>query len=243
MSGAGDARVGGARVEGARVGGAVRLAWGVAAVGTAAFAALAIVVSNGLGDALDRRVLLALRGADGAARGPDWFVESVSDVTALGGYPVIGIAVAFAIAALAAARQRTAIAFLLGAIVGGSVLSTALKLVFVRGRPDLVEHLDRTFTSSFPSAHAMVSMLAWLTLAAVLVRFVRAHRMRVLLVSAAVLLSVLIGASRVYLGVHWPSDVLAGWSAGLAWASACWLAAHYLSERPRRIDRLGASAG
>ena len=122
------------------------------------------------------------------------------------------------------------------------MLSTALKLVFVRGRPDLVEHLDRTFSSSFPSAHAMVSMLAWLTLAAVLVRFVAHDRTRTLVVAGAVVLSVLIGASRVYLGVHWPSDVLAGWSAGLAWASACWLAAHYLTHRPRRMDRLGKSA-
>ena len=221
---------------------AVRLAWAAAALGSAAFAALAVLVSRGLGDALDRRALLALRGPDGAARGPDWFVESVGDVTALGGYPVIGLAVAFAVAALAAARQRAAIGFLLAAIVGGSVLSTVLKLVFVRGRPDLVEHLDRTFSSSFPSAHAMVSMLAWLTLAAVLARFVRGDRMRVTILVGALLLSLLIGASRVYLGVHWPSDVLAGWSAGLAWASGCWLVAHYLSRRPRRIDRLGKSA-
>ena len=117
-----------------------------------------------------------------------------------------------------------------------------LKLAFVRGRPDLVEHLDRTFTSSFPSAHAMVGMLAWLTLAAVLVRFVAHDRTRTLVVAGAVLLSVLIGASRVYLGVHWPSDVIAGWSAGLAWASGCWLAAHYLTRDPERIGRLGRSA-
>ena len=231
-----------AREPGGHVAGAVRLAWTAVAIGAAGFATLAVVVSGGFADALDRRVLLALRGADGAARGPDWFVESVSDVTALGGYPVIGLAVLFALAALAVARQRAAIAFLVGAIVGGSVLSTALKLVFARGRPDLVEHLDRTFTSSFPSAHAMVSMLAWLTLAAVLVRFVRGDRLRVLVIAGAMVLSVLIGASRVYLGVHWPSDVLAGWSAGLAWAGACWLVAHRLSARPRRIDRLGASA-
>ena len=221
---------------------AVRLAWAAALTGAGAFTVLALVVSRGLGDALDRRVLLALRGADGAALGPDWFVESVADVTALGGYPVIGLSVAFALAALAVAGQRAAMGFLLAAIVGGSVLSTALKLAFVRGRPDLVEHLDRTFSSSFPSAHAMVSMLAWLTLAAVLARFVRGDRMRALILLGALLLSLLIGASRVYLGVHWPSDVLAGWSAGLAWASACWLAAHYLSRRPRRIDRLGRSA-
>ena len=221
---------------------AVRLAWACALFGTLGFAALALVVSSGAGDGLDRQALLLLRGADGAALGPDWFVESVGDVTALGGYPVIGLAVGFALAALALARQRAAMLFLVAAIVGGSVLSTALKLAFVRGRPDLVEHLDRTFSSSFPSAHAMVSMLAWLTLAAVLARFVPGDRMRGLIVGGAVVLSVLIGASRVYLGVHWPSDVLAGWAAGLAWASGCWLVAHYATHRPRRIDRLGKSA-
>ncbi len=225
-----------------RVDTAVRLAWTCALLGTLGFVALALFVSSGAGDALDRRVLLLLRGADGAALGPDWFVESIGDVTALGGYPVIGLVVGFAIAALAAARQRAAMLFLVLAIAGGSVVSTVLKLVFVRGRPDLVEHLDRTFSSSFPSAHAMVSMLAWLTLAAVLVRFVSGDRMRRLIVGGAVLLSLLIGASRVYLGVHWPSDVLAGWSAGLAWASGCWLAAHYATHRPRRFGRLGKSA-
>ena len=141
----------------------------------------------------------------------------------------------FAVCALAVAGKRAAIAFLLLAIASGSVLSTTLKLLFSRSRPDLVEQLDRTFTSSFPSAHAMVSMLAWLTLAAVLTRFVDSPRLRAFIVAAAAALSLLIGSSRVYLGVHWPSDVIAGWLAGLCWASVCWLAAHYLSRRPRRI--------
>lgn len=228
--------------HGAGVERAVRWAWLVALLASAAFIALSLAVTRGLGDDLDGRLLLILRGADGLALGPSWFVEAISDITALGGYPVIGLAVLFAICALATARQFTAIGFLVIAIVGGSVLSTALKLLFVRGRPDLVEQLDRTFTSSFPSAHAMVSMIAWLTLAAVLARFVADGRMRALILSGAVLLSLLIGSSRVYLGVHWPSDVLAGWFAGLAWASACWLAAHYLTHRPRRVGRFGKSA-
>jgi len=221
---------------------AVRLAWITALAGSAGFAALALVVSQGLGDALDRQALLSLRGADGAVRGPDWFIESVSDITALGGYPVIGLVVAIALAALAVSGQRAAILFLLGSIIGGSVVSTGLKLVFMRGRPDFVEHLDKTFSSSFPSAHAMVSMLAWLTLAAVLARFLHSDRMRALVIGAALLLSVLIGTSRVYLGVHWPSDVIAGWFAGLAWASGCWLAAHYLTNDPHRRRGLGKSA-
>jgi len=220
----------------------VRAVWIVAALSAAAFAGLSLTVSSGLGEEIDRSILLASRDADGVALGPAWFVESVSDVTALGGYPVIGIAVLLAVGALAVAGKRVAIGFLLFAIASGSVLSTALKLLFSRSRPDLVEQLDRTFTSSFPSAHAMVSMLAWLTLAAVLVRFVESPRMRAFVVAAAVTLSLLIGSSRVYLGVHWPSDVLAGWLAGLCWASVCWLAAHYLSRRPRRVGRFGRSA-
>ena len=222
---------------------AVRAIWIVAGFSAAAFAALSIAVPRGLGEGIDRSILLASRDADGVALGPAWFVESVSDVSALGGYPVIGIAVLFAVGALAVAGQRVAIGFLLFAIASGSVLSTALKLLFSRNRPDLVEQLDRTFTSSFPSAHAMVSMLAWLTLAAVLVRFVESARMRAFIIVAAATLSLLIGASRVYLGVHWPSDVLAGWLAGLCWASVCWLAAHYLSRRPWQVGRFGRSAG
>ena len=219
----------------------VKRVWATAMLSAAAFVAVSLAVSSGWGEELDRFVLLSSRDANGVALGPDWFVESVSDVTALGGYPVIGIAVLFAVCALAVAGKRVAIAFLLLAIASGSVLSTTLKLLFSRSRPDLVEQLDRTFTSSFPSAHAMVSMLAWLTLAAVLARFVDSPRMRAFIVAAAVVLSLLIGSSRVYLGVHWPSDVIAGWLAGLCWASVCWLAAHHLSRRPRRIGRFGRS--
>ena len=221
----------------------VRLVRLAAALSSIAFAAVAAGVSRGFGDGLDRRLLMASRDAEGRPAGPAWFVESISDVTALGGYPVIGLAVMFAVAALLVGHHAGAALFLVLGVAGGSVVSTLLKLLFERGRPDLVEQLDRTFTSSFPSAHAMVSMLAWLTLAAVVVRFVERARMQGLIVGGAVVLSLLIGTSRVYLGVHWPSDVVAGWLAGIAWASVCWLVADRLSRRPDRTGRFGRSAG
>ncbi|MEH6726040.1 MAG: phosphatase PAP2 family protein, partial [Hyphomicrobiales bacterium] len=94
-----------------------------------------------------------------------------------------------------------------------------------RPRPDLVDHLDRTFTSSFPSAHAMVSMIAWLAFGMVAIRFISIRRLRIYVFWAAVIVALIIGGTRVYLGVHWPSDVVAGWAIGLAWASMCWLVA------------------
>lgn len=217
-------------------------AWSVLAAGIIGFSTIAFIVTRGLGDELDRRVLLLFHGSDGVARGPDWLIESISDITALGGYPVIMLVVLLAVCALLATRHATAAGYLVLAIASGSMASTALKLLFSRNRPDFVEHLDRTFTSSFPSAHAMLSMLAWLTLGAVLVRFVTSRRLSIMIIAAAVLLSLLIGSSRVFLGVHWPSDVLAGWLAGIAWASACWLLAHYLSRRPDRVGRFGRSS-
>ena len=105
----------------------------------------------------------------------------------------------------------------------GALVSYLLKNHYERPRPDLVEHLDVIHTASFPSGHATVTTVAYLTLAALVVRFFPDWRVRLYVLAVAVFISFIVGASRVYLGVHWPSDVAAGWALGAAWASFIWL--------------------
>jgi len=126
-------------------------------------------------------------------------------------------------------------------LIGNSIIIQLLKQFYQRPRPELITPYLTEHNFSFPSGHATVGTLAWLTLAAVAIRFVPRHSVRVFIVSAAIVLAIVIGASRVYLGVHWPSDVLAGWSLGIGWASLCWLAAHYLSRGSAGSGDLGHS--
>ena len=121
--------------------------------------------------------------------------------------------------------------FVIAAVVGGTLLSTALKMGFERPRPDLVPHGTRIYTASFPSGHAMLSAVTYLTLGALLARVQKRRRVKALLLGLAILITLLVGMSRVYLGVHWPSDVLAGWCVGAAWAALCWFVALQLQRR------------
>lgn len=205
----------------------------ITAVSLALFIAIAFAVANGWTEAVDRSLMLLLRdGADtGNPLGPPWFEETAADLTALGGYPIITVAVLVVTGVLMIQRYHAAVVFLLGAIIGGSLVSSLLKLLFARPRPDLVDHMDQVFTSSFPSAHAMVSTVVWLTLAAITVRFVDRHRVRIFVLICAILIALIVGVSRIYLGVHWPSDVLAGWCVGTSWAALCWLIAT-IANRP-----------
>lgn len=216
----------------------------VAAAGYAVFIATALAVNAGWTTDLDRALFLSLRdGADtGDPVGPLWFEDTAAEITALGGYPLLLLITLLVVGALLILRKGAAALFLVLALAGGSLLSSSLKQLFARPRPDLVDHLDRTFTLSFPSGHATVSMLTLLTLAAIASRFVPNLAFRVYAIVAAVLISVLIGASRVYLGVHWPSDVIAGWALGIGWACTIWLLAHAINQRSRTNASLGRSA-
>lgn len=187
------------------------------------------------GDTLrfDRWLLLALRAPGNAADplGPDWVEEMFRDFTALGGVGVLSLLTLASVGYLWLLGLRRVALFVLVAIVGGLLLTLALKSGFDRPRPDLVSYGSMVYTSSFPSGHSMLSAVVYLTGGALLAVVHGARRVRIYLIGCAVLATLLVGASRVYLGVHWPSDVLAGWAAGAAWAAACWLAAHWFQER------------
>lgn len=217
--------------------------WLAAITGLTGFLAMTRIIENDSIVEGERRILLALRDPSNPADpwGPPWFEEMAAEISALGGYTILVTIFSLVLVTLLLLRKQAAALFLFAAMISGTLLSQGLKFYFSRPRPDLVNHLDRTFTSSFPSGHASASMVGYLTLAAVAIRFIPRHSVRLFLLWAAFVLAILIGVSRVYLGVHWPTDVIAGWFLGIAWASLCWLAAHYLSGGRALHDELGHS--
>jgi undecaprenyl-diphosphatase len=175
---------------------------------------------------------LPRRGDDPARLiGPSWLTESVTDITALGSPTVLGVVLLAATGYLVLQHRYDAAALVVIASAGGGALSVGLKQLFGRGRPDVVPRLVQVNSLSFPSGHSMVALVIYLTLGALLARFTTRRRVRVYLIANALSLTFLIGVTRICLGVHYPTDVLAGWSAGLAWALLCWLVARYLQYR------------
>lgn len=168
--------------------------------------------------------------------GPGWFEEMARDYTALGGIPIL-MALSFVVACyLAMERNYRATLFIVGTALGGLVVSTLLKEVFDRPRPDLVEQATRVYTSSFPSAHAMMSASMYLAFGSLIARYEARRRRKVAVLIFAATAIVLVGLSRVYLGVHWPTDVLAGWTAGTIWTLGCWLVYRYF-DTPQNLNQ------
>lgn len=198
-----------------------------------AFANLAEEVMEGGTEAFDDAILLSLRQPEDVSDplGPGWLEEAGRDLTALGGMPVLGLVTLTVCGYLVLARRRQAAAVVAVATLGALLLSTVLKDLIDRTRPDLVPHGARVYTASFPSAHAMHSASIYLTLGALLARVEKRRRIKMFILTIAATTTLLVGISRVYLGVHWPTDVLAGWTAGAGWAALCWLLARWLQRR------------
>jgi undecaprenyl-diphosphatase len=163
--------------------------------------------------------------------GPVWLPEAMADVTALGGTAVLAIVIIIAIGYLVLQNRYGATVLVVVASAGGGLLSAALKGVFARTRPDIVPHLVKVSDLSFPSGHSMAAAVIYLTLGALLARFTARRRVRIYVIAVSLILTFLVGVTRIYLGVHYPTDVLAGWAAGLVWALMCWLTARYLQYR------------
>jgi undecaprenyl-diphosphatase len=202
------------------------------------FAALAFEAQKGVIFAIDRWMLLALRrpASPGIPIGPDWLRSSLIDLTALGGTTVLTLVTIAAAGYLVVTRAHRLVPFLIAVAVSGSVLDRLLKALLGRERPTIVPHLVEVSTHSFPSGHAMNSAVVYLTVALVLGHGAARRGARAYLLGLAVALVAFIGISRVYLGVHFPSDVLGGWLVGGSWVTLCWRATF-----GRRALALGAS--
>jgi undecaprenyl-diphosphatase len=209
------------------------LALAILGAGVVFFIFLSHEVMEGETLRFDHWLLLVLRtpGAPEDPLGPAWVEEMFRDFTALGGVGVMSLLTLVSFGYLWLLGLRRVALYLLFAIVSGLLLSLGLKSSFDRPRPDLVSHGSMIYTSSFPSGHSMLSAIVYLTGGALLASIHSARRVRVYVIGCSVLSTLLVGISRVYLGVHWPSDVLAGWAAGAAWAAACWLLAQWLKEK------------
>jgi undecaprenyl-diphosphatase len=197
------------------------------------FAELADEVTEGETHAADESILLALRNPDDRSDplGPEWVEELGRDFTALGGVGILTTMSLFVVGYLLIDGKRRAALLVVVAVAGGLLLSTLLKEGFDRPRPDLVPHGAIVYTASFPSGHSMLSAVVYLTLGALLARVHAGLAVKAYFLLVAALLTCAVGVSRVYLGVHWPTDVLAGWAGGAAWAILCWTVALQLQRR------------
>ena len=179
------------------------------------------------GDTLDfdKRLLQSLRKADNPSQpiGPAWLELAAFDLTALGGPTVLSLTVLAVVGFLVLQGMYRNALFVLLASAGGWLLNDLLKEVFARPRPNVVPHLRQVMSLSFPSGHALTSAAIYLTLGALLMRVAERRLVKFYCMFVAMLATLLVGATRVYLGVHYPTDVLAGWLIGISWALFCWL--------------------
>ena len=191
---------------------------------------------------IDTEILLMFRaGASGTDRsdpiGPQWVEEFARDITALGGIGVLTLVIAASASFLFIAKERRTAWMILVATLGGIAITQAFKAVFARPRPDLTLHEVYAYTASFPSGHTVMSAVTYLTLGALIARDLSSRRLKVHIMVVATGITLLVGVSRVYLGVHWPSDVLGGWSLGAGWSLLCWAGAEWLEPRSSRLTR------
>ena len=192
-------------------------------------------ISEGKTRDFDLSVIESFRMKDDLTKpdSPIWVTEFMTDITALGGGYILTILSIFVLIFLILQKHYDAFWLLLAAIAGGTLISLGLKEIYGRDRPDLALRLVNVTDFSFPSGHSMMSAVLYLTQAAIVARFQRTKKIRIFILSAALFLTLIIGFSRVYLGVHYPTDVIGGWTIGLAWACLCWCVAWYIQRRQR----------
>jgi len=204
----------------------------VVAVGTAAFADLAEDMTEGDGQMFDQAVLAAMRpNADPSdAWGPWWLEEAAADLTSLGGIAVLSLFATIVVVFLFMQRKRLSALLLLFGLGGGVALGEGLKAGFEGDRPPQVYQAVDTINASFPSGHALLSAVFYLSIAVMLTRAFPERHFKAFVLGVGILLTLIVGMTRIYLGAHWATDVLAGWSVGAAWSMALWLVAYSLQR-------------
>jgi undecaprenyl-diphosphatase len=189
-------------------------------------------VSRGTSQTFDEQVLLTLRvpGQPTTPIGPVWLTEVARDITALGGVAVLTLLTCLATIHLLLRREWGTAALVAAAAISGTMASNVLKDMFARPRPELTA-IAEYGVGSFPSGHSTASAVVYLTLGLLLAHAAEQQRMKIFYVLTAILLTTLVGLSRLYLGVHYPTDVAAGWAIGSAWALICSLIATAIGGR------------
>lgn len=203
------------------------------AAGSLGFVLLASEVMEGETKSFDEKILLAMRkpGNPQEPIGSQAVREAARDVTALGGITVLTFITLAVGGFLILDRKGKLAVFVFVSITSGMLASTLLKDLVDRPRPDAVYRSVYASNSSFPSGHSMMSGLTYWTLGALLARSRKSKRMKAYFLVVATMITIPVGVTRVYLGVHWPTDVLAGWTAGAVWALLCWLCVRLLQRR------------
>ncbi|TVR28736.1 MAG: phosphatase PAP2 family protein [Balneolaceae bacterium] len=181
----------------------------------------------------DEWMLLSFRDADNLQYlfGPHWVDEAVRDITALGGPAVLTFMIAIVTIYLLLRKKYKSALLVVVVTIGGLLISLLLKDIFLRERPDIVPALMVETSPSFPSGHSMLSAVVYLTLGSLLSRIETNPRIRVYIISIAILTAIMIGLTRIMLGVHFPTDVLVGWIVGFFWATLCWFFMMVLQEQ------------
>jgi undecaprenyl-diphosphatase len=201
------------------------------------FLRLAAKVKGGATKELDETILLTLRHKDNLAipRGPRWLPQAAQDITSLGSGTNLTIASGIAVGFLCLQRRFRAAGFLVVSLGSGLMFCYLLKNFFLRERPKVVPHLAHFDPGSFPSGHSMGATVVYLTLGGIISRQTRRLLKKSYFLSVALVLTLIVGISRIYLGVHFPSDVLAGWAIGSLWSTMCTQIARWL-QREGKVE-------
>jgi undecaprenyl-diphosphatase len=204
--------------------------------GILVFIGIANEVVEGDTQHFDNYILKLLREPDDVSQPafPGWVTDAMEDITSLGSATIIVLFTLIVSGYLLLRKKYYLLWLVLAATIGGALIVWGLKEFIGRTRPTIVTHLLEENSLSFPSGHSMMSAIVYLTQATLISRAQENRNAKIYIISTALILTFLIGISRIYIGVHYPTDVIAGWVAGISWALLCWYVASVI-ERKRDL--------